>query len=157
MKSSFHSLIPFLPLSCNCQLNSIPLLPVHIPAGWRLKLDSILLNWALLYNHFARTTQKTQILLLRRRVDWSVGGVLTGPSPSNGYTRQNMKIFRNLRVGWSCSRVIYHDRTSCTDLVPAVSVLISCESRTFSWQNACAMACMNKYGYMDTKIGLHVR
>jgi hypothetical protein len=27
IKSSCHSLIPFLPLFCNCQLNSIPLLP----------------------------------------------------------------------------------------------------------------------------------
>jgi hypothetical protein len=31
MKSSFHSLIPFLPLFCNCQLNSIPLLPSSYP------------------------------------------------------------------------------------------------------------------------------
>jgi hypothetical protein len=31
MKSSFHRLIPFLPLFCNCQLNSIPLLPSPYP------------------------------------------------------------------------------------------------------------------------------
>jgi hypothetical protein len=32
MKSSFHSLIiPFLPLFCSCQLNSIPLLPSSCP------------------------------------------------------------------------------------------------------------------------------
>jgi hypothetical protein len=31
MKSSFHRLIPFLPLFCNCQLNSIPLLPTYYP------------------------------------------------------------------------------------------------------------------------------
>jgi hypothetical protein len=31
MKSSFHSLIPFLPLFCNCQLNSIPRLPRPYP------------------------------------------------------------------------------------------------------------------------------
>jgi hypothetical protein len=31
MKFSFHSLIPFLTLFCNCQLNSIPLLPSSYP------------------------------------------------------------------------------------------------------------------------------
>jgi hypothetical protein len=31
MKSSFHSLIIFLPLFCNCQLNSVPLLPSSYP------------------------------------------------------------------------------------------------------------------------------
>jgi hypothetical protein len=31
-KSSFHSLIPFLPLFCNCQLSSVPLLPSSYPA-----------------------------------------------------------------------------------------------------------------------------
>jgi hypothetical protein len=30
-KPSFHSLIPFLPLFCNCQLNPIPLLPSSYP------------------------------------------------------------------------------------------------------------------------------
>jgi hypothetical protein len=54
MKSSFHSLIPFLSLFCNCQfrrLNSIQFLysQAHIPAGWRLetRLDSMLLNTTL--------------------------------------------------------------------------------------------------------------
>jgi hypothetical protein len=42
MKSSFHSLIPFLPLFCNCQfrgLGSIQFLcsQVHILAGWCLE------------------------------------------------------------------------------------------------------------------------
>jgi hypothetical protein len=40
MKSSFHSLIPFLPLFCSCQfrrLDSAQFLcsQAHIPAGWR--------------------------------------------------------------------------------------------------------------------------
>jgi hypothetical protein len=59
-KSSFHSLIPFLPLLCNCPLNSKLI-------SWQAcisKLDSSLndLNWTLLYNRFAWTTQKTQPL-----------------------------------------------------------------------------------------------
>jgi hypothetical protein len=42
MESSFHSLIRFLPLFCNCQfrrLDSIQFLccQAHIPAGWRLE------------------------------------------------------------------------------------------------------------------------
>jgi hypothetical protein len=42
MKSSFHSLIPFLPLFCSCQfqrLDSIQFLcsQAHIPGGWCLK------------------------------------------------------------------------------------------------------------------------
>jgi hypothetical protein len=67
MKSSFHSLTPFLPLFCNCQfrrLDSIQFLcsQTHILEGWRLETQPTLLNWTLLYNHFARTTQKTQRL-----------------------------------------------------------------------------------------------
>jgi hypothetical protein len=43
MKLSFHSLVPFLPLFCNCQfrgLDSIQFLcsQAHIPAGWRLEI-----------------------------------------------------------------------------------------------------------------------
>jgi hypothetical protein len=82
MKSSFHSLLPFLPLFCNCQfwrLDSIQFLcsQAHILARWCLetRLDSTQLYYAatasfgtLPYNHFARTTQKTVSLLLRRRV-----------------------------------------------------------------------------------------
>jgi hypothetical protein len=41
------------------------------------KLDSILLNWTLLYNHFVRTTQKTQPLYC-----WE--GLFTAPLHSNG-------------------------------------------------------------------------
>jgi hypothetical protein len=37
-----------------------------IPAGWRLEIRLTLLNRTLLYYHFARTTQKTQPLLLGR-------------------------------------------------------------------------------------------
>jgi hypothetical protein len=86
MKSSFRSLISFLPLFFNYQfrrLDSIQFLctQVHIPEGCRLetRLSSILdyyhtTLWCrtLLSNHCARTTQNTQPLLLRRRVYWSV-------------------------------------------------------------------------------------
>jgi hypothetical protein len=82
MKSSFHSLIPFLPLFCNChfrRLDSIQFLSsrAHIPAGWytdtrlftsRLLFCAALCCRILLYNHFAQTTLKTQLLLLRRRL-----------------------------------------------------------------------------------------
>jgi hypothetical protein len=53
MKSFFHSLIPFLPLFCLCS-------QANVLAGWRLETQPTPLNWTLLYNHFARTTQKTQ-------------------------------------------------------------------------------------------------
>jgi hypothetical protein len=76
MKSSFHSLIPFLPLSCNCQFRILDLVQfvhsqVHIPAGWRPELNSSIPTAPVLsclthpYNHFAWTTQKTRPLLLR--------------------------------------------------------------------------------------------
>jgi hypothetical protein len=82
MKSSFHSLLPFLPLFCNCQfwrLDSVQFLcsQAHILAGWRLETRLTLLNWTLLYNHFARTTQKTHPLYC-----WE--GVITAPLHSNG-------------------------------------------------------------------------
>jgi hypothetical protein len=67
MKSSFHSLIPFLPLFCNCQFRRLDstqfnssALKLHILAGWRLETRLILLSWTLLYNNFARTIQKTE-------------------------------------------------------------------------------------------------
>jgi hypothetical protein len=70
MKSSFHSLILFLSLFCSCQLrrlDSIQFLcsQAHIPAGWRLETRLTLLKWTL-YNHVARTAQKTASLLLRK-------------------------------------------------------------------------------------------
>jgi hypothetical protein len=71
-KSSFHSLIPFLPLFCNCS-------QAHILTGWRLetRLDSTrLLKLTLLYNHFAWIPRKTQPLYC-----WE--GVFTGPLHSN--------------------------------------------------------------------------
>jgi hypothetical protein len=55
----------FLSIFYNCQfrrLDSIQFLcsHAHILAAGVSKLDSILLNWTLLYNYFARTTQRTQ-------------------------------------------------------------------------------------------------
>jgi hypothetical protein len=67
MKSSFHSLIPFLPLFCSCQfrrIDSVPLLcsQAHILAGWSLETRLTLLNWTFICNHFARATRKTRPL-----------------------------------------------------------------------------------------------
>jgi hypothetical protein len=78
MKSSLHSIIPFLPLFCNCQLslNSSDPKLVSWQAGVS-KMELTLLNWALLSNHFAWTTQKTQPLYC-----W--GGVFTAPLRNNG-------------------------------------------------------------------------
>jgi hypothetical protein len=78
MKASFHGLITFLSLFCNCQfrrLGSIQFLcpEADILAGWRLETR---FDWTLLYNHFARTTQKTQPLYC-----WE--GVLTASLHSN--------------------------------------------------------------------------
>jgi hypothetical protein len=82
MKSSFYSLIPFLPLFCSCQfrrLDSIQFLcsQAHMLAGWSLETRLTLLNWTILYNCFARTKQKTQPLCC-----WE--GVFTAPLHSNG-------------------------------------------------------------------------
>jgi hypothetical protein len=79
MRPSFHRLIPFLPFLLN---------PLRLPSPERdkywlkwtiLEPNSLnfwqqltLLSWTLLYNHFARTMQKAPILLLMRRVYWSV-------------------------------------------------------------------------------------
>jgi hypothetical protein len=64
MKSSFHGLIPFLPLFCNCQLRRLYLIQFLCSQarGCVSKLDLVLLIWTLLYSHFARTTQKTETL-----------------------------------------------------------------------------------------------
>jgi hypothetical protein len=87
MKSSFHSLIHSLPLFCNSQfqrLNTIPILcsQAHILAGCHPKTwvftTPLLLYCSLLtssvsfYNHSAWIPQKTQPLLLRRHIYWSV-------------------------------------------------------------------------------------
>jgi hypothetical protein len=82
MKSSFQRLIPFLPVFRNCQfwrLDSIKFLcsQAHILTGWRLETRRSILNWTLLYNHFARTTQQTRPLYC-----WE--GVFTAPLHSNG-------------------------------------------------------------------------
>jgi hypothetical protein len=75
IKSYFHSLIPFL-LFCKSQFSSSPLLPSSYP-GRLASRNSTQLNWTPLYNHFALTMQKTQLLYC-----WE--GVLTAPLPSNG-------------------------------------------------------------------------
>jgi hypothetical protein len=76
MKSSFNSLSLSLSLFCNCQfrgLNSVTFLcsQPHILEVWRLETRLPQLpcsaKW-LQDNSSARTTQKTQPLLLRRRV-----------------------------------------------------------------------------------------
>jgi hypothetical protein len=82
MKSSFHRLIHFLPLFCNCQLSSIPLLPSSYPGRLAFR-NSTQFHYvpasfaANLYNHFARTTQKTQPLYCSE-------SMFTGPLHSNG-------------------------------------------------------------------------
>jgi hypothetical protein len=84
MKYSLQPIIYFLPLFCNCQfrrLDSIQILcsQAHVPAGSVSKLDSTTTAsfGTLPYNHFARTTGKTQDLYC-----WK--GVFTVPLHSNG-------------------------------------------------------------------------
>jgi hypothetical protein len=93
MKSSFHRLIPFLPLFCNCQFRRLDCIQflcshAHILADWRLetRLDSTRLCSILLYaaEHFFITTLhgtrgKRRLLLFR-----IVLGVFTAPLHSNG-------------------------------------------------------------------------
>jgi hypothetical protein len=81
MKSSFHTQIPISLLYFNghfWRLDSIQFLcsHAHIRVSWSLETGLILLNWPLLYNHFARTTHKTQFLNCRE-------GVFTTPLHSN--------------------------------------------------------------------------
>jgi hypothetical protein len=83
MKSSFHNLNPFFPLFCNCQLNSIPLLPSSYPSVLAFRNSTQFYAAAtnsfgtLLYNHFVRTTQKIRRL-------YCLEGVFTLPLHSNG-------------------------------------------------------------------------
>jgi hypothetical protein len=72
--NSFLAIILQLPIP-KTQLNSIPLLPTSYP-GRMASRNSALLNWTLLYNYFACTTQKTKPLYW-----WE--GVFTAPLHSN--------------------------------------------------------------------------
>jgi hypothetical protein len=81
MKSSFHSLIPF---HYSATANSEDSTEFNSSApkltSWQAgisKLDSVLHNCILLYNNFARTTQKTQLFYC-----WEE--VFTAPLHSNG-------------------------------------------------------------------------
>jgi hypothetical protein len=122
MKSLFHSLIPFLPLFCSCQfqrLDSIQFLcsQAHILARlasrnstlhFRLDYSSIFLilyscYFRLLtvsfYIHLVRPTQKTQPLLLRRRVC---------PLPSNGRTSVACLRFAGMCLPSRCLETSIH-------------------------------------------------
>jgi hypothetical protein len=77
MKSSLHSLISFLPLFCNFQIISIPLPPTSYPDKPASRNSTPHWLFILLYNHFARTTQKTRPLYF-----WE--GEFTVPLHSNG-------------------------------------------------------------------------
>jgi hypothetical protein len=81
MKTSFHSLIPFLPLFCNCQFNSVSLLPSLYPGRLASRSSTRFYSTTasfgtLPYNNFAWTTRKTQPLCC-----WE--GVFTAPLHSN--------------------------------------------------------------------------
>jgi hypothetical protein len=81
MKYFLRRLIHFLPLFCNCQFRELYSVQfqAHIPAEERLETKLSTLDYCsvlylaassdcVFYNTSARTTQKTQPLLLRRRV-----------------------------------------------------------------------------------------
>jgi hypothetical protein len=74
--NSFLAIILQLPIP-KTRLNSIPLLPSSYPGRMCLETRLTLLNWTLLYNHSARTTQKIQHFYC-----WE--GVFTVPLNSNG-------------------------------------------------------------------------
>jgi hypothetical protein len=69
MNSSLHILIPFLPLFCNCQLNSIPLLPSSCPGrlASRNSTNSSQLNSSL-YQLCTDHAENTASILLGRRI-----------------------------------------------------------------------------------------
>jgi hypothetical protein len=122
MKSSSRSLIPFLPLFCNCQFRRLYSIQfeAHISACRLASQNSTLLdcsvNWILLCNNFVRTPRKTSSSIVPycfRRVYRTIAyqrsrlgpyrkqplccwGVFTESLPSNGYPRHNSKIeYRN--------------------------------------------------------------
>jgi hypothetical protein len=82
MKCSFHSQNSFLAIILQLpipktQLGSVPLLPNSHLDRLASRNSVSVLNWTLLYNHFARIAQKTQPLC-------SCEGVLTAPLHSSG-------------------------------------------------------------------------
>jgi hypothetical protein len=80
------------------QLNSVPLLPSSCPSrlGSRNStLQSLLLSWIILYNHFAWTSGKHRILLSR-----FVSGTFTAPLHSNGPHRKQPLYSRNRLLGF---------------------------------------------------------
>jgi hypothetical protein len=106
IKSSSHSLVPFLPLFCSCQLSSVPSSQAHLPAGWSLELDSLLdstttLFWRTLpYNHLHGTRRKHSVCCTDplpssvrpiARVCFR-GNVFTESLPSSRSIRHNIKI-----------------------------------------------------------------
>jgi hypothetical protein len=110
MKPSFHSLIPFLPLFCNYQFSSIPLLPNSYPGtlASRNSTRLLLLKWIVLYNNFARTTQKTQPLYC-----WK--GVFTAPLHNIGSYAIVACVFVAARMCLPCRCLamnVYSDRYS---------------------------------------------
>jgi hypothetical protein len=81
MKSSFHSLISFLPLFCNFQFRRLDWVQflysqAHIPAGWRLETRT--LHWTTSFEIFFMTT-----LHGPRRKHSLYEGVFTAPFNSN--------------------------------------------------------------------------
>jgi hypothetical protein len=86
MKSSFDSLIPFLPLFCSCQfrrLDSIQFLcsQAHIPAGWHPRTRLFISDYCSLLGHVfwlcpfitpRHGPHKRQPVLLTRHVYWFV-------------------------------------------------------------------------------------
>jgi hypothetical protein len=82
MKSSFHSLNSSLTIILQLlipktRLSSIPVIPSSYPGRLASRNSTVLLNWTLLYDYLAWTTQKTQSLYC-----WE--GVFTAPLHSNG-------------------------------------------------------------------------
>jgi hypothetical protein len=128
MKSSCHSLIPFLTLFCDRQFWRLESISSSAPKfiSWQAgvsKLDSTrprLLKWNLLYNNFARITQKTHALYFlegaftaplhskRKLLDCCLrirchGDVFTASFP------RNERLFWSYFSGfqWSCRNIFY--------------------------------------------------
>jgi hypothetical protein len=80
VKSSLYSLIHFLPLFWNCQLNSMPSSYLCRLASRSSTLYSLLLLLYTAENFLMTTLGGTH----RKHSFYCLGGVLTGPLPSNG-------------------------------------------------------------------------
>jgi hypothetical protein len=137
MKSSLHSLIPLLPfLLSHLRLPTFSILflcsQAHILASYRLEIQLTLLNWNLLCNYIARTTQKTQPLYC-----WE--SLFTAPLHSNGSSLIVDCVFVTARISFP-SRCLTANVYSYSDVMSQYDKIAACISIWVSARSTLRMA-----------------